>query len=175
MEEQSKNQSNEKKGTTMVVPSHGHCKELRLSMSAWEEAMKRMKEAQNLVPSNYSSLEFTFQEAWRESKRNAIMIGDAVKKAMQNVEEIKSDVFLDEIPKLLEKLPKSANSADFRKAVLMKNEDYKKAIEHLEKLQSMLEHFDSHMKIMENTSRFLKKQMDYFIRSGAVGSGVYIK
>lgn len=156
----------EKRGTVITVPAFRHCKELSLSMVGWEAAMKRMNEAQNIVPANYSSLEFTFQEAWRESKRNAITVGDAIKKAKQNIEEIKSDIILVEIPKKLEELPKSANNADFRKAVMAQNESYKAATEHLEKLEAMLEHFESHMKIMENTSRFLKKQMDYIIRTG---------
>lgn len=156
-------------GTTMVVPAFKHCPELVLNMSGWQTAMDRFREAQNLVPGNYSSLEFCFQEAWRESKRNAIAVGDAVKKARQNIEEIKADIILDEIPKLLKDMPKTANNSDFRKAVMMKNSDYIAANDHLGKLEAMLEHFESHMKVMENTSRFLKKQMDYYIRSGVVG------
>jgi hypothetical protein len=159
------------KGTAITVPAFGHCKELRLNITDWEVAMSRFKEAQNLVPGNYSSLEFCFQAAWRESKKNAISIGSAIQKARQNVEEIKSDIILDEIPKLLEELPKSANNSDFRKAVMARNTDYAAATEHLEKLEAMLEHFESNMKMMENTSRFLKKQMDYFIRSGVIDRG----
>lgn len=162
--------NNENNGTALVVPAFRHCPELTLKMAGWESAMGRLHEAKHLAASNYSSLEFTFQEAWRESRLNAIHVGDAVKKAKQNIEEIKADVVLDEIPKKLEELPKSANNADFRKAVLNKNADYLQALEHLEKLEAMLLHFESHMKIMENTSRFLKKQMDYFIRSGVISS-----
>jgi predicted Zn-dependent protease len=156
-------------GTTLVVPAFKHCKELRLDNSSWELAKSRMREVQHLVPSNYSSLEFTFQEAWREARRNAIMTEDAVKKALQTIEEIKADIILTEIPKLLEDMPKNANNTDFRKAVITKNSDYKQATEHLEKLQAILAHLESNMKIMENTSRFMKKQMDYIIRSGVVG------
>jgi hypothetical protein len=158
----------------MVVPAFGHCQELRLNVGGWHTAMSRMKEAQYLVPSNYSNLEFVFQEAWREARNNSIRVGDAIKKAMQNVEEIKADILLTEIPKILETMPKNTNNADFRKAIFTKNVDYQKATEHLEKLQAMLEHFESHMKIMENTSRFLKKQMDYFIRSG-VSTGITMR
>jgi predicted nuclease with TOPRIM domain len=154
------------KGTTIVVPAFRYCKELRLDNSKWEEAKTRMNEVQKLVPGNYSSLEFTFQEAWREARRNAIMTEDAVKKAMQSIEEIKADIVLTDIPKLLEEMPKNANNTDFRKAVISKNQDYKQANEHLEKLQAILAHLESNMKVMENTSRFLKKQMDYIIRSG---------
>ena len=160
---------NKQAGTAMVVPAFKHCPELKLNMVGWQEAMNRFNEAKNLVPGNYTSLEFCFQEAWRESKRNAIAVGNAVKKARQNVDEIKSDIILTEIPELLKDMPKTTNNADFRKAVMSKNKDYQAAIEHLEKLEAMLEHFESHMKIMENTSRFLKKQMDYFIRSGVIG------
>lgn len=156
-----------KQGTMMVVPAFRHCPELKLNMVGWETAMKRFPEAKTLVASNYLDLEFTFQEAWRESKRNAIQVGDALKKARQNVEEIKSDIILDEIPKLMEELPKSVTgNAHFRNAVIARNEDYKQAQIHVEKLEAMLEHFESHMKIMENTSRFLKKQMDYFKNTG---------
>lgn len=156
-------------GTALVVPAFKHCPELKLSTSGWQTAMSRLNEAQNLVPANYSSLEFTFQEAWRESKKNAITVGDAIKKAKQNIEEIKADIILEEIPKLLQDVPKTVNNADFRKAVMMKNTDYVTANTHLEKLEAMLEHFESHMKMMENTSRFLKKQMDYIIRNGNYG------
>ena len=162
----------ENNGTTiMVVPAFRHCKELKLRMGGWQGAMARIHEVQNLVPANYSNLEFTMQEAWRDAKVNAIMVGDGIKRANQNIEEIKADIILDEIPKLLEekKLAKSANNADFRRAVMAKNEDYKQALIHLEKLESMLMHFESHMKTMENTSRFMKKQMDYIIRNGNYG------
>lgn len=158
--------SEQNNGTTMVVPAFRHCPELKLRMSGWQTAMKRLPEAKVLAASNYLDLEFTFQEAWRESKTNAIQVGDALKKARQNVSEVKADIILTEIPELLKELPKSANNADFRNAVIVKNEDYKKAQEHVEKLEAMLEHFESHMKIMENTSRFLKKQMDYFRNIG---------
>lgn len=161
--------SDTKKGAMLVVPAFKHCKELRIDTSGWEAAKARMSEVQHLVPANYSSLEFTFQEAWRESRRNAIMTEDAIKKALQNVEEIKADIILTEIPKLLEEMPKGANNTDFRKAVITKNEEYKQANEHLEKLQAILAHLESNMKVMENTSRFMKKQMDYIIRSGSVG------
>lgn len=131
---------------------------------AWTNAMSRVPEIRALVPSNYINLECDIQEAWRESKRNAILVGDALKKAKQNIEEIKSDIILDEIPALLKEMPKSANNADFRKAVFARSEDLKKAEEHLQKLEALLEHYEGHMKIMENTSRYLKKQMDYITR-----------
>lgn len=158
--------TNDQAGAAITVPAFKDCKELRLSIGSWNIAKSRMKEVQNLVPANYSSLEFDFQEAWRESRRNAIMIGDAIKKAQQNIEEIKADIILTEIPQLLEKLPKSANNTDFRKAIISKNPDYKQANEYLDKLQALLAHTESNMKIMENTSRFMKKQMDYIIRNG---------
>jgi predicted nuclease with TOPRIM domain len=161
--------SDNKKGTMLVVPAFKNCKELRIDTSGWEVAKSRMTEVQHLVPANYSSLEFTFQEAWRESRRNAIMTEDAIKKTLQSIEEIKADIILTEIPRLLNDMPKNANNTDFRKAVITKNEDYRQASEHLEKLQSILAHLESNMKVMENTSRFLKKQMDYIIRSGSVG------
>lgn len=157
---------NEDKGTTLVVPSFRLCSELQLNRVSFEIAMSRMKEVQHLVPANYSSLEYAFQESWRECKNNAIQVGSEIRKAKQNIEEIKSDIILDEIPQMLEELPKSANNADFRKAVMNKNVDYKNSLEHLGKLDALLEHFESNMKTMENTSRFLKKQMDYIIRQG---------
>lgn len=162
------NDVNQNDGTVITVPEFKNCKELRLSVNSWHLAKARMKEVQNLVPANYSSLEFTFQEAWRESRRNAIIIGDAIKKAQQNIEEIKADIILTEIPKLLDELPKSANNTDFRKAIIFKNPDYKQANEYLEQLQALLAHTESTMKIMENTSRFMKKQMDYIIRNGGM-------
>jgi len=159
----------EAKTSLIEVEAFKHCKVLRLETTDWNIAMGRFKEAQNLVPGNYSSLEFCFQSAWRESKRNAISVGAGICKAKQNIEEAKADIILDEIPEILKDLPKSANNADFRKAIMSRNKDYTDSLEHCDKLEALLEHFESHMKIMENTSRYLKKQMDYFIRSGVIG------
>lgn len=156
-----------KQGTTMVVPAFEKAPELRLNMGSWQQAMNRMPEAKILAASNYLSLEHTFQEAWREAKRNAIQVGDALKKARRHAEEVKADIVFGEIPRLMEELPKSVTgNAHFRNAVIAKNESYKAAMEHVEKLEAMLEHFESHMKTMENVSRFLKKQMDYFRNTG---------
>lgn len=156
-------------GTAIVVPGFRLCKEIKLSAVSWRTALNRMPEAKNLVPANYSNLELDFQSAWREAKLNAITVGEEIKHAQQNIEEIKADIILEEIPRMLEELPKSANNADFRRAVMSKNEEYKQAVEHLNKLEAAQAHFESHMKIMENTSRFLKKQMDYIIKNGNYG------
>lgn len=164
-------ESIDQKSLVMTVPGFRLCPDIKLNMSAWQVATGRLKEVQNLAAANYSNLEFCFQEAWREARANSIIIGDAIRKAKQNIEEIKADVVLTEIPELLRDSPKSANNADFRNAVLARNEQYKQANEHLDKLEAMLAHCESHMKIMENTSRFMKKQMDYFIRNGT--SGIY--
>ena len=153
-------------GTMIVVPAFMHCREMKLNMVNWTVAIKRFHEAKNVVPAMYSDLESDFQSAWRESKTNAIIIGEGLRKAKQNIAEIKSDIILDEIPKALGDSPKSANNADFRNAIMNRNVEYKDAMEHLGKLEAMLEHFESHMKTLENTSRFLKKQMDYIVRNG---------
>ncbi len=158
--------TNEDKGTTLVVPSFRLCGELHLSRVAFENAMSRMHETQNLVPANYSSLEYVIQESWRECRNNAIKVGSELRKADQNIEEIKADIILDEIPELLKDKPKSANNADFRKAVMARSTDYADSLEHSGKLIALLAHFESNMKTMENTSRFVKKQMDYIIRQG---------
>jgi hypothetical protein len=162
----------EQAGETMVVPAFKNCQELKLNVSGYKKAITSMPLVKNLVPTNYSNLEYTFQEAWREARVNAIKVGDAIKKAKQNIEEIKADIILTEIPKLLEGHPKTKDNTDFRKAVISKNENYKQASEYLEKLEALEAHFDSHMKIMENTSRFMKKQMDYYIRSGVISNGI---
>lgn len=160
--------TNPNQGTELVIRAHGHSPELKLRITAWSTAKNRLHESERLVPGNYTSLEYCFQEAWRECKSNCVSIGDAINKAEKTLEEVKADIILEEIPKLLEDKPKSANNADFRKAVFAKNEDYQKALEHLHKLEALLAHFEGHMKTMENTCRYLKKQMDYFIRSGVV-------
>lgn len=159
-------------GMVMTVPAFKHCKELRLNMGAWDSVQGRMHETERLVPANYSALEFVVQAAWREAKNNAIQINTAIKQAKKNVSEIKADIILTEIPELLKDMPKTANNADFRNAVFAKNEDLQKANEHLEKLEAMLAHFESHMDSMKETSRILKKQMDYFQKTGTAG-GIY--
>ena len=159
--------TNNNNGTMIVVPAFMHCIEMKLNMVDWTVAINRFPEAKNVVPAMYSDLESDFQAAWRESKKNAIAISAGILKAKQNVDEIKADIILDDIPEALKELPKSANNADFRNAIMNRNEGYKKAVEHLGKLETMLQHFESHMKTLENTSRFLKKQMDYIVRNGS--------
>jgi len=141
---------------------------LKLHMGAWINFNNRRHETERIVPSNYSSLEYAVQEAWRESKANLISVENEIIKTQRMIDEAKADIILDELPKALEKLPKSANNADFRKAIIAKNEKYQTLNEHLEKLESINKHFETHTKELENTSRFLKKQMDYFIRSGSI-------
>ena len=156
-------------GTAITVPAFRHCKELRLNLSAWNVIKARMHETENLIPANYSAIEYVVQAAWRESKSNCNQINTAIKKAKKNINEIKADIILVEIPKMLESMPKNANNADFRNAVFAKNEDYQAATEHLEKLEAMLAHFEAHMDSMKETSRIIKKQMDYFNKNGVSG------
>lgn len=156
-------------GMVITVPAFRHCKELRLNMGAWNNIQARMHETERLIPSNYSAIEYVVQAAWREAKNNCNLINTAIKKAKTNISEIKADIVLTDIPKLLEGMPKNANNADFRNAVLAKNEDFQRATEHLEKLEAMLAHFESNMDSMKETSRILKKQMDYFNKNGVSG------
>lgn len=158
-------------GMVMTVPAFRHCKELKLNMGAWNTIQSRMGETERLVPSNYSAIEYIVQAAWREARNNCNLINNAIKKAKTNINEIKADIILTDIPKMLENMPKNANNADFRNAVFAKSEDYQKATEHLEKLEAMLAHFESHLDSMKETSRILKKQMDYFNKTGVSGSG----
>jgi len=161
-----------KSGTVMSVPAFRYCKELRLNMGAWEVIQARMHETERLVPANYSAIEFVVQAAWREAKNNSIQINTGIKQAKKTIGEIKADIILTEIPQLLKDQPKTLNNADFRNAVFAKNEDLQKATEHLDKLEAMLAHFESHMDSMKETSRILKKQMDYFRSTGTAG-GIY--
>lgn len=149
---------------------------LQLFMDKWHEAAKRLDDSKNVSPAFYSDLEFTFQEGWRESRTNAIKVESAIKKTENLIQEIKADIILDEVPRLIEEkgLTKTQNNADFRNAVIARNERYKQANEHLNKLQAMLSHFEAHMKVLENTSRFIKKQMEYFTRTGIANADLYI-
>lgn len=161
-------------GDTVTVPGLGRCSSLSLGISKWTESKKRLFEAKTVNPSNYSDLEYCFNEAYREMKNNLSKISYAIAMAKQNIEDIKADIILDEIPKIMEEkgLRKSSNNADLRNAVFARSEKYREANEHLANLQALEMFFEGHIKLMENTCRYMRKRMDYIIRSGAPSIGV---
>ena len=152
----------------LIIPAHGYAKELTLSTVKTKVAESRLHEAQAVNAGTYSELEYTFNESYRELKNMIANIQFEMTKIEKNINERKADIILDIIPSMLEGQPKSNNNADFRNAVIARDEEYQSHLEHLNKLKALESHFVGKVDVMVNTCRYMKKQMDLVIKAGYV-------
>jgi translation initiation factor IF-3 len=151
---------------SITVPAFGHARELKIHLTKTQAAEERLHEAQVVNPGTYSELEYTFNESYRELRKNVSSIQYEIANIQKTIDERKADLILDVIPEMLKDKPKSQNNADFRGAVFARDDDYQKALDHLNKLRAMESHFEGKIKVMERTCMYMRKQMDLIIRAG---------
>ena len=158
----------------LIVPAFKTLNEIRLTLNYTRVGESRLLEAKSVSPINYSDLESCFNQAYRELKTNLAIVGDQINKADVLVEKAKSDFLIDRYQEKIKDLPKSYDSADLRKAWLMRDIDYTSAKDRLDMLKAMEALLDGKIKVFERTCAFMKKQMDLLLRSGLSGSQLYI-
>jgi len=152
----------------LIIPGHGHCKQLELSMDKIKEAQSRTHETKVVTPATYNELEYVFNEAYRDAIKYITEIRHEKTKIEKSMQERKADIILDIIPKMLADQPKSSNNADFRNAVIARDEEYQNHLEHLNKLVALESHFEGIEDHMTRTCRAMKKSMDLIIRAGYI-------
>jgi hypothetical protein len=93
-------------------------------------------------------------------------IGDQLNKADTALETAKSNFLIDSYQEKIKDLPKSQDSADLRKAWLMRDSAYIAAKDRVDMLKAMEALLDGKIKVFERTCAFMKKKMDLYLRSG---------
>jgi hypothetical protein len=160
-------------GRTLILPSLGKVPELRLSMEKIDEAEKRFIEVKTVNPSTYVDLEHTFNESYRDLKKHLSAIGFQITVTDKAMESAKADVLLDKYQTYLEANDLKDN-ADLRKAFLIRDETYSRALDRMNQLKAFESLLDGKIKNVENVCRYMRKQMDLLIRSGLSGGNLYV-
>ena len=155
------------------LPAFGSTPPLVLDVSLTKAAEARLYEVQVVNPSTYSNLEFVIGVGYRECKRHISVIGYQITLAEKALRTAKSIALLDEYPVFL-KTKNIKDSAQIRDAYLETCDDYKSAQDRIDMLKALDSLIDGKIKVFENTSRCMKKQMDIILRSG-IDSNKYVR
>lgn len=158
----------------IVVPGFGKFPGLRLYLNATREAENRLIEAKTVSPVTYSSLEHTFNESYRELKKHMASIGMALANMDKTIRLIRAEVLLDKYPDFLAKVTAEAkekkikvqDSADHRESFLIRDLEYQAALDQMAMLKAVEASMEGKIKVMENVSRYMRKQMDLVLRAG---------
>lgn len=161
-------------GAVMTLPAFGKTPQITLDMNKTREAEQRFIEAKTVNPVTYVDLEHTFNESYRELKRHSSTIGYQINQAEKAMEEAKATVLLDKYPEFLEGKSKGTDNADTRKAFLIRDEDYSKALDRLNQLKAVESFIDGRIKVLENVCRYIRKEIDLTMRSGLSNRDLYI-
>lgn len=159
--------------TSLVIPAFRGSQEVVLSISKTREAESRLIEAKTVNPSTYADLEHTYGESYRELKNNLAIIGHQSVKAEKELKMIKAGLLLDKYPEFMKDKPKSHDNSDMREAFFMKDAEYLEAMDRINMLKAMEAFAEGKIKVMENVSRWMRKQMDLVLRSG-INPNLYV-
>lgn len=149
----------------LTIPPFQERPEIYLTFDKIDEGEKRLREAQYVNPATYSELEFTYGEGYRQAKTHITVVGYEIMQVEKIARRLKAEYLLDDYPKFLKESGIKDN-ASIRDAFLEKQPDYIAAIDRLNALKALEQLLDNKVKVFENVSRYMKKQMDIVIRSG---------
>ena len=165
--------SEQEKQHSLVIPAFQGIEQISLNLTKTREGESRLLEAKMVIPITYADLESCYNQAYRELRTNLAVIGAQIAKADNAMEMAKSNFLIDSYQDKIKDLPKSYDSADLRKAWLMRDEAYLAAKDRLDMLKAMEALLDGKIKVFEKTCAFMKKTMDLILRSGLSGSNLY--
>lgn len=147
---------------------------ISIDMTALKTAERRLVEAKTVTPSTYTELEHTFNEAYRELKRNLSTTGYAILKVKSEIEKIKASILLDRYPEFLKDKGSKFDNAAMRDAFLARDDEYMQAKDRLDSLVALEVFLEGRVKVMENVCRYMRNAMQLIIRSGVpVTTGYY--
>jgi hypothetical protein len=158
----------------LTIPQFGKTEAIRLSMTAIKEAERRLIEAKMVNVATYTDLEYTFNEAYREAKKNVTVVGYELTKAEKALREAKSIAILDDYPEFL-KEKGMKDSVMIRDAYLERRPDYVAAQDRIDMLKAYLDLMEGKIKVFENVCRFMRKEIDIVIRSGSIDANKYLR
>lgn len=149
----------------LAIPAFDDRPEMKLGFGSIVEGERRLVEAQLVNVTTYSNLEFSFNEGYREAKKNLAVIGYEITQAERIFRRIRSELILDEYPVYLKEKGLKDN-ATVRDAYLERDKRYVDAQERINMLKAMEALMDGKIRVFENVCRYMRKQMDIVIRSG---------
>lgn len=158
---------------SLVIPGFGETPKLELVLNFTREGENRTKEAKDVTPVTYTDLESCFSAAWRELNTHLATLGFQIGVAEEALETAKSTFLIDDYPEIIKDMKKSQDSADLRKAYLMRYKPYTEAMERINMLKAMQALLEGKLKNFERTSSYMKKKMDLIIKSGLSNANLY--
>lgn len=150
---------------TLTIPPSQNRPAVEVDMTKIREGEQRLLEAKVVNPATYTELEFTFNEGYREARKNLSVIGYEIAQAERLIRQIKSIHLIDTYPGFIKENRLNDNTAN-REAFLERQGDYVEATERLEQLKALESLMDGKIKVFENVCRYMRKSMDIVIRSG---------
>jgi hypothetical protein len=160
-------------GMQLNLPSFKSIPAMSLDLTPVADAEKRLVEAKAVTPSTYADLEHTFGEAYRALKRHVAIVGYQLLKTETELKKAEGAALLERYPAFMADKPKSMDNADTRKSFLSLDSEVSELRDRLDHLKSIEMFVDGRIKVMENVTRYMRKQMDLVIRSGT--STLYYK
>jgi hypothetical protein len=156
----------------LAIPAFDDRPEVKLEFTSIKEGERRLVEARVVNPATYVDLEYSFNEGYREAKKNLSIIGYEIAQAERIHRRIKSELILDEYPSFLKERELKDN-ATVRDAFLEKNQPFVDAQERINMLKAMESLVDGKIRVFENVCRYIRKEIDLVIRSGSMNSNKY--
>ena len=149
----------------LAIPAFDDRPVVTLSFGGIKEGERRLIEARVVNPATYSDLEYSFNEGYREARKNLSVIGYEITQAERIFRRTRSELILDEYPTFLRE-NKLRDNASIRDAFLEKNKAYVDAQERINMLKAMESLMDGKIRVFEKVCQYMRKQMDLLIRSG---------
>jgi len=152
-----------------LIPEFDGRPAINLSFTANYEAERRMVEARVVNGATYSDLEMIILQGESEMRTNHSQITYEITRSKKTLERLKSEYLIDEyVPFLKETGLK--DSTIVKNAFLQKKEDFIAAQDRIDFLTALESLVEGKIKVLNNVSRVMKKEMDLQIRSAFNGN-----
>ena len=158
-------------GTTQefTIPEFEGRAATKLSFTNNYLAENRMVEARVVSGATYSDLEMIMADGESEMRTNHALVAYEITRAKQAFEMIKSELMVDEYPGFL-KEKNLKDNATIRSAFLHQKKRFLNAQDRIDFLTALEKLVEGKIKVLNNVSRIMKKEMDIQIRSAFTGN-----
>jgi hypothetical protein len=162
---------------SLTIPGFGVTAPVTLDLSKTKVAEDRLPEAEHVNAANYNSLEYCFNDSYRELRKVISKIAYEITRANKILKAARSEALLDKYPDFLvehvKKFPnglkaKDIDNKDTREAFLNKDANVIAAQDRIDMLTAMLAIYDGKIRHLEKTCSYMKKEMDMNIRGGTI-------
>jgi hypothetical protein len=156
----------------LTIPSLNGDGVTTLDISNIKEGERRLIEAKMVNPATYSELEYTFGEGYREARKHLSFLGYEIAKASKKQNDIKARLLIDEYNGFLKEKSLKDNSS-IRDAFLQVNPEFVSCQDRIDMLNALVSFLEGKVKVFENVTRYMRKEMDLHIRGGVINGNKY--